>query len=360
MNNLKNSFLRLFNGVPFQEKVNFARHLSVTTESGLPILDALRLIQKQTPSKSLKKIIEEVARGVNNGLPLSSALQKFDYVFGDFFINLVRVGETSGNLSEVLGHIALELKKQKEIRGMVRSAMIYPAVILCATIGVTIFLVVFIFPKILPVFVSLGVELPFATKLVIVLLRFVGSYGAITAGGLVILVVLVEVILSIPKIHLLWDRLILKIPIISGLVQQVTLASFTRSLSILLKSGMNIVDALDVAKQTFHNKYYQEEIGRVSESVRKGESIARYLNERPALFPPMFTGMIQVGENTGNLEQNLLYLADYYESEVDEGLKNLTSILEPILLLFMGLAVGFVALAIITPIYKVTQGLKAR
>lgn len=360
MNELKKSVLRLLNHVPFQEKVNFARHLSVTIESGLPILDALKLIQKQTPSKNMAKVIDQIVKDVNNGMALSLALQKFDYVFGDFFINLVKVGETSGNLSEVLDHVSKELKKQKDVASRVRSALIYPGVIFAATIGVTVFLVVFIFPKILPIFVSLGVELPFSTKLVIALLRFVGSYGAITFFGIVLLVVLIEILLSLPKIHLLWDRLLLKIPIVSGLVKQLTLASFTRSLSILLKSGMNIVDALDVAKGTFHNKYYQAEVKRVMESVRKGESVARYLNTRPELFPPMFTGMIQVGENTGNLEQNLLYLADYYESEVDEGLKNLISILEPVLLLFMGLAVGFVALAIITPIYKVTQGLKTR
>lgn len=360
MNNLKNLFLRLWNGVPFQEKVNFARHLSVTIESGMPILDALRLIGKQTKSKNMAKIIEEIVREVNNGLFLSDALRKFDYVFGDFFISLVKVGETSGNLPEVLGHISLELKKQKEIKSMVRSAMIYPSVIFAATIGVTMFLVIFIFPKILPVFVSLGVKLPFATRLVISILRYVGSYGAVTALGIVVFAFILEILLSLEKVHLFWDRLMLKIPFVSSIVRQVTLASFTRSLSILLKSGMNIVDALAVAKQTFHNKYYQAEIGRVSAAVRKGESVGRYLETRPDLFPPMFTGMIQVGEGTGNLEQNLLYLADYYESEVDEDLKNLTSILEPILLLFMGLAVGFVALAIITPIYKVTEGLGVR
>jgi len=360
MNELKKSVLKLTNHVPFQEKVNFARHLSVTIESGLPILDALKLIQKQTPSKNMAKVIDQVVKDVNNGKSLSDSLRKFDYVFGDFFINLVKVGETSGNLSEVLDHLSKELKKQKEVVTRVRSSMIYPAVILVATIGVTFFLVVFIFPKILPIFVSLGVELPFATKLVIALLRYVGSYGAITAVGLIVFAVLTQVLLSFEKVHLLWDRLILKTPLIGSVVKQLTLASFTRSLSILLKSGMNIVDALDVAKGTFHNKFYQAEVGRVMESVRKGESLARYLNTKPNLFPPMFTGMIQVGENTGNLEQNLLYLADYYESEVDEVLKNLTSILEPILLLIMGLAVGFVALAIITPIYKVTEGLNTR
>lgn len=358
MNELKKSFSRIFQSIPLQEKINFARHLSVTIESGLPLVEALRLIRKQAPSKRMGNVVDSIIDDINNGKSLSESLDRFNAVFGDFFINLVKVGEASGNLSEILRHLSVEIKKQRELSQKVRSALIYPGVILMATIGITIFLTVFIFPKILPVFRSLNVQLPFATRLVIGALDFVRNYGLYTAFGVIIGAIAFKAILSVSKVHLLFDRMTLSLPFVSKVVTNLTMASFTRSLSILLKSGMNIVEALEVSKGTFHNKFYASQIDQVIESVKRGESVARYISNHPKFFPPMLVGMIQVGEDTGNLEQNLLYLSDYYESEVDETMKNLTGILEPFLLLFMGLAVGFIALAIITPIYKVTQGLK--
>lgn len=351
-------FFGLFGGIPLQEKINFARHLSVAIESGLPLVEALQLIRKQVPSKRLANIIDQIVSDVNNGQSLSQSLGRFQKVFGDFFVNLVAVGEASGNLSETLEHLSKEIKKQREVSNRIRSALIYPAVILAATVGVTVFLVVFIFPKILPIFISLNIELPVATRFIIWLLGFVSAYGFITAGVIVGLAILWKILLSMERPHLWFDRALLSVPFVASVLKNITMGGFTRSLSILLKSGMNIVDALRVAKGTFHNKYYRQQLDGVIDSVQRGESIARYMGTKPDLFPPMLVGMIQVGEDTGKLEQNLLYLSDYYESEVDETLKNLTSILEPILLLFMGLAVGFVALAIVTPIYKVTQGLK--
>lgn len=358
MNNIQNFFLKLFSPVSTQEKINFARHLSVGIKSGLPILEALQLIRKQTSSKRFAEIVDSIIDDVNNGQFLAQSLGRFDYVFGEFFVNMVKVGETSGNLSNTLLYLSQELKKQRDINHRIRSAMVYPGVIFVVTIGVTLFLTLFIFPKILPIFVSLGVQLPFTTQLVIKFLTFLSKYGLLALGILVALVVSIRLLLATEKVHFAFDRFLLSLPFISGIIVNLTMTSFTRSLSVLLKSGMNIIDALEISKKTFHNKYYRYQVENVVGSVKKGESVARYLSSVPKLFPPMLIGMIQVGESTGNLEQNLLYLSEYYESEVDEVVKNLTIILEPMLLLFMGLLVGFVALSIITPIYNVTQGLR--
>ncbi|HXF44333.1 MAG TPA: type II secretion system F family protein, partial [Candidatus Paceibacterota bacterium] len=252
------------------------------------------------------------------------------------------------------------LKKQKEVSSRIRGALIYPVVILFVTVAVTLFLTLFIFPKILPIFVSLGIQLPFTTRFIIEFLTLLSRYGIAALGGLIAIAVAFRLILSVEKVHFVFDRILISLPFISKILVNLTMTNFTRSLAVLLRSGMNIVDALEVAKGTFHNKFYRGEIDKIATSVKKGESIARYLATQPKLFPPMLSGMIQVGESTGNLEQNLLYLSEYYESEVDEIVKNLTSVLEPLLLLFMGLVVGFIALSIITPIYKVTQGLKIR
>ena len=173
-----------------------------------------------------------------------------------------------------------------------------------------------------------------------------------------LLVIGLRMLVAIPVVHFVFDRFMLSLPIFSRVIISLTLASFARSLSVLLRSGMTIIDALNVSKGTFHNLYYRRHIERLIEVVKKGEEMAKYLVVSPKFFPPMLVGMIEVGENTGNLDENLVYLSEYYESEVEETVKNLTTILEPILLVVMGLVVGFVALSIITPIYKITQELK--
>lgn len=348
---------RPFQSIPLQEKINFARHLSVATKSGLSLMDSLRLIQQQTPSKTLASVIDQLMRDVNNGQFLAESLEKYNHLFGEFFINIVRVGETSGSLSDNLFYLAQELKKQKEINQKVRSALIYPAVILVATIGITIFLTFFIFPKILPIFVSLKVALPLSTRILIAVLGFITQRGFIILAAVFVLIISIKFILQVKKIHYLFDRFLLSIPLVSNLIVDLTMVSFSRSLALLLKSGLTIVDALSITKGTFHNLVYRKEVDKIIENVKKGEQISSYLMTKPKLFPIMLSSMIRVGEETGNLQENLFYLSEYYGGEIDDLVKNLTVVLEPLLLMIMGLIVGFVAISIITPIYGVTQGL---
>ena len=357
---LSSFFNNLIHSVSAQERINFARHLSVAIKSGLPLLEALRLIGRQSSSKYFSKVVNGIIEDINNGELLAQSLNKHEHIFGDFFINMVRVGETSGNLSQSLLYLAQELKKQREINHRVRSALIYPAIILFATVGITIFLTVFIFPKILPIFVSLRVELPASTKFIIALLTFVQQYGYYAVLGFILLVILIKFVLSLKKVHFYFDKFLLSVPFLSTTIINLTMTDFTRSLSVLLKSGMTIIDSLEISKGTFHNLYYRYHIDQIIEGVKRGETMARHLAEEPRLFPPMFTGMVQIGENTGNLEGNLFYLSEYYESEVDDVIKNITAIIEPMLLLIMGLVVGFVAISIITPIYKITQGIQIK
>jgi type IV pilus assembly protein PilC len=354
----QNILNQIWSPVSFQEKINFARHLSVAIKSSMPLLEALKLIRKQSPGKGFSAIIDDIIKDVNNGQFLAQGMAKYSHVFGDFFVNMVRVGESSGNLSQTLLYLAHELQKQKEVASRVKSAMIYPAVIFFATIAITGFLTFFIFPKILPVFGSLNVQLPATTRFLIFALKFLQEHGIAFAFGVLLAGISVRLILLVPSVHFLFDQFVLSVPVISKVTRSITLTNFTRSLAVLLKSGMTIVDALDIAKATFHNAYYRREMQALIEGVKRGESMTRYLESRPALFPPMMTGMIQVGETTGNLEENLTYVAEFYEGEVNDSVSNLTTVIEPLLLLFMGFLVGFVALSIITPIYKITQGLQ--
>ncbi|MBI5732532.1 type II secretion system F family protein [Candidatus Jorgensenbacteria bacterium] len=356
----KRGRFRIFPAVSLQEKINFARYLSVGIKSGLAIIESLRLIQEQTASKKLKKAIEEIIKDVNNGQSLAQSLEMFEYIFGGFFINMVKVGETSGNLSSSLLHLSLELKKQREVNHRVRAALMYPVVILVVTLGITFFLTFFIFPKILPIFSSLRVELPLTTQIMIQTLTFMTKYGFHVIGGLIFMAILLRLLLALPKPHYVFDRLMLSMPLISKIVKNLTLTNFARSLNVLLKSGMTLIDALTIAKGTFHNLVYRRHLDTLIDFIGRGEQMARYLSTKPKFFPPMFAGMIRVGEETGNLEENLIYLAEHYEGEVDDQVKNLTTVLEPILLVFMGLLVGFVAVSIITPIYKITQQVKVK
>lgn len=345
----------IFNGISAQEKINFARNLSVGIKSGMPLIEVLTLLKQQTTSKYFQNIIQRFIDNVNNGQSLAQALSNAKNIFDEFFISIIRVGESSGNLSSSLLYLSQELKKQHDIKNRVKSALIYPVIIFCATIGVTLFLTVFIFPKLLPVFSSLNIDLPLSTKILIMLLAFIKGYGFIILGALIVLFVISKLLLKLKKVRFFYDSILLKVPFMSKVIKNLTLTSFTRSMHVLLKSGVTIMDALSIARSTFSNLYYKKEIDNMVEYVRRGESMTHYLEQNPRLFPSMLTGMIKVGESAGKLEENLEYLSEYYESEVDEILKNLTTVIEPVMLLLMGLMVGFIAISIITPIYKVSQ-----
>lgn len=347
--------LNPFSRIKIQDKINLARHLHITIKSGLPLAEAVDLIRRQTTSKFMRGLLNVIAEDLSKGKLLAESLEARKKYFGDFFISIVRVGEASGNLPENLLYLSRELEKQKELRGKIRAALIYPVIILVATIGITAFLVFGVLPKILPIFLDLKVELPLPTRILMATVNLFTDYGWLIAGGIIAFVIVVKQILRIKSVHFLFDRFLLVLPLVKTLLRYITLVSFTRSLWLLLKSGMTIVDALRISAGTFHNAYYRKEIQRAAEGVRQGDQISRSFAAHPKAFPPMFTNMVQIGENTGNLEENLVYLSEYYEEEIEVRIKNLTAVLEPVLLLFMGFLVGFVALSIIIPIYQLTQ-----
>lgn len=354
-----NIFSKWFSSLSVQERINFARHLSLVIKAGLPIFEGLRIIESQTESKVLKKVLESLMADVNNGKFLADGLAKYQFLFGDFFVNIVRVGESSGTLSKNLLYLAEELNRSKMLESKVRSAMVYPLVILCMTIGVAGFLTFYVFPKLVPVFASMNVQLPITTIILLATLHFLQSYGIELLVALVVLFVVIKIVTSrVRAIKYIIDRTILVIPVVSDLSVGVNMVNFTRVLGLLLKSGVKIVEALDITAATFNNLVYRKVIIEAGEKVKTGAQIGSYLAKRKKMFPPIVSGMVLIGESTGNLEENLEYLAGYYDEEVDNKLHSLTSLIEPLMLLMMGLLVGFVALSIITPIYSISQGIK--
>src|SRR3989344_1885501 len=313
---MTNIFLR----VPLSEKMLFAKHLSIMIRSGMSILDSLWLLKKQAKTRSFKKILDQLIVDVDNGQFLSVSFEKYRSIFGEFFISIIRVGEASGTLADNLNYLHEQLRKNYELRRKVKAAMIYPVIILVATLGIGSILIFYVFPKIMPIFKSLKVELPISTKILIALVNFLNNYGLWVIVGL---------------ISFLQHRLILTLPIFGRVSTNVNMTAFARTLASLLKSGIKIVDAILITSNTMPNMVYQRELKIIAERIKSGETISQYLMEQKKFFPPIFAQMVEVGENTGRLDENFIYLADFYEAEVDEVFKNLSGILEPIMLLVM-------------------------
>ncbi|MBI5401533.1 type II secretion system F family protein [Candidatus Wolfebacteria bacterium] len=353
---LKNIFLR----VSIQEKILFVKHLAMMIKAGMSIVDSLKMLKKQARSKSMGKIYDHLITEVSNGQFLSTALEKFKNIFGDFFVNIIRVGEASGILYENLNYLATELTKKKELQKKVFGALIYPIIIVIATFGITGLLTIYIFPKILPIFKSLNVKLPLSTKILISASEFLINYGIYAVFGIFGLVVLFFLLLRIKAVHYFFDRLLLTIPLFGQMSINYNMSNFCRTLGLLLKSDIKVVEAVSITGDTLKNLVYKNELKKIAADVTKGEEISLRLAEKKKLFPPMVSQMVSIGENTGNLSETLIYISEFYEKEVDDTAKNLSSILEPLLMILMGLIVAFIAISIITPIYEVTQGLNVK
>lgn len=357
---INRSLSNIFTSVSLAERILFVKHMSMMIHSGMTEVESLRLIRSQIKSKGFLKILDDVIGNIENGQSLSDSLGHYRHIFGDLFINIIKIGEISGTLSENLDYLALEMKKSQSLRSKVRGALIYPAVILAATIGVVGGLLFFILPKILPIFKSLKVELPFTTRALMFTSDMLRAHYLIIGATFLLFVVFLFVLRSIPATRYLLHRMLLSMPIFGNISIGFNMANMTRILGMLLKSGEKIVQAVSITADASSNLVYKKALQEAVIEIQKGKTLYAFFEEHEQLFPPTVSRMIEVGEKTGNLDNNLAYLADFYENEVDEVTKNLSGILEPILLVVMGVAVGFVALAIITPIYGITQGLKTK
>lgn len=346
--------------VSLQEQILFAKHLAVMIRAGMSILDGLRLLKKQTRSRSLKKIIDQLVADVSNGQFLSASLERFRGIFGDFAINIIRVGEAGGILHDNLNYLAQELEKRRELRRKVLSSLLYPIIIVILTITVTGLLTLYIFPKILPVFKSLNIALPITTRILIVVVEVLLRYGLYILGGAIVAIILFLILLRVPTFRLIAHQVLLYLPLFGRISRNYNTSNFCRTLGLLLKSDVKVVEAVAITADTLGNLVFRAELKHISVQIAKGEEIAPHLEAKSHLFPPMVAQMVALGEQTGNLSETLIYLSEFYEKEVDETTKNLSTVLEPLLMVTMGAVVGFVAISIITPIYEVTQSLRPR
>lgn len=351
-------FFEKFGKVPAKEKILFTHHLAVMIKAGLSLTQGLNVLKKQAKNSNFKKIIEEMEDNIKKGQSFSDSLKKYPRVFSELFINMVKVGETGGNLEEILFLLSNQLKKDYELKRKVKGAMIYPAVILTAMIIIGIVMMIFVVPKLTAVFEDLNIELPLTTRLVIKTSKFFSHYWPLIF--LVFLISFVLSRLSIKKSKSL-KRFIsivsLRLPILGKIIIKIQSARFARTLSSLMSSGVAIARALEIVSHTLTNLLFRESLIESIKRVRKGEELSKILSEYPHLYPVMAIQMIQVGEKTGTLSKILSELADFYEEEVTEVTKNLSSIIEPVLMIIIGGAVGFFAISMFQPIYSISSAM---
>jgi len=349
----------LFVRFPIKEQVHFAKRLAFLIGAGVSILDSLHLLRDQSRSSSRKYIYSEIIEDVTTGLFLSTSLQKFERLFGSFAINIIKIGESGGVLTQNLNYLADELRKKEELRKKVIGALIYPIFITVATLLLSGGLTVFIFPKVMPIFQSLSVTLPPTTVALLATSNFLAAYGLHLIAGVIAFIILFRVAVAyLPPLRFGVHRLVLHLPIFGKLIKYYYMTNFCRTLGLLLRSGVNIMEAVDITGDTLGNDVYRKECKALVETVMRGERISTYIAKRQALFPDFTAHLIAVGEQTGSLSDTLIYLSDMYESEVSDMTKNLSNSIEPVLMIFMGLIVGLVAVSVITPIYEVTQHLQ--
>ncbi len=361
INRFKHFFKSLFRSkLSIKEQTFLAKRLSFLIRSGIPVLESLLIIKEQTRNPRTLILLGIATYQVSNGQSLSKSLKKAEYLFGSFAINIIEIGESTGILSSNLSYLADELQKKQMLKRKVISAFIYPIVVCVATLGITSFLVVYLFPKIMPIFLSLHVKIPLTTRIVMKLSHFISNFGiACIFISFGIAVLIAFTIKKLPKFAFFVDQLILRTPIVGPMTKYYTLANSMRTLALLLRSSMSLSEAVVVVKNTTQNYQFRYQYELLIERIIQGGTITSHIALYPDLFPDVMSQIISVGERTGDLENSCMYLAEFFEQEVDAMTKNLSNLVEPVLMIIMGIIVGFIAVSIITPIYSITQNLHA-
>ena len=347
-------------GFSTKEQAFFIKRLAFLIKAGVPILECLHILKEQAGKKNYAKILEKIIDDIANGKPLSKSFAKFPRLFNNFAVSIIKVGESTGMLNETLSYLADELKKKQMLKKKVVGAFMYPAIISVATIGITVFLMVYLFPKIMPVFVSMKVDLPMSTRMVIAMSAFFQVWWFLCVAVVFLFVFVFTVSLKkFPKFHLKFDKACLKIPVVGPIIGYYNVSNGSRTLGLLLRAGISLSEALPITADTTANTVYQKEWNDLVAVVSRGEKISTQLLKRQKYFPDIFSHMIAVGEKSGSLAETFVYLSDLYESEVEDFTKNISTAVEPVLMVIMGIIVGFIAISIISPIYSITQNLHA-
>jgi type IV pilus assembly protein PilC len=350
-----NNFLGRVNQV---DLIVFTRNLSGMLKAGLPLSRALTVLEKQTEKPIFKKVFVTLSTEVNGGGTLSSGLEKFPNIFSKLFVSMTRAGEESGNLSGVISEVGLNLEKSHALSRKVRGALIYPGVILSAMVVLGILMFAFVVPTLAGTFKELGVTLPTSTRVLIGFGNFFSNNLILTFVILFSFIFLVIRLLHSKFMAKYFDFIFLRIPAIGNLIKELNTARTARTLSSLLFSGVSIIRAVEITEDIVQNVYYKKVLQEAAIATEKGAPFGKVFATNPDLYPVMMSEMIEVGEETGKLSDMLLQIAIFYEEEIENKTKNLSTIIEPILMLVIGAAVGFFAISMISPLYSILGNIK--
>jgi type IV pilus assembly protein PilC len=335
-----------------KDLVVFTRQFATMIDAGLPLVQCLDILGRQQENKEFKKVLVEVKESVESGSTFADALKKHPKVFDELFVNLVAAGEVGGILDTILNRLAAYLEKAHKLKKKVKGAMTYPATVVGIAVIVISVIMVFVIPSFEKMFADFGSALPTPTQIVINLSNFIRSWILAIIGAMVLLAFIFKRFYKTPKGRALVDAYVLKLPVFGVLLRKVAVAKFSRTLGTMIASGVPILDGLEIVAKTAGNKTVENAIFRVKQSISEGKTIAEPL-EKTGVFPPMVCQMVAVGEQSGSIDSMLNKIADFYDDEVDEAVNNLTAMMEPMLMLFLGTTVGALVIAMYLPIFKI-------
>jgi type IV pilus assembly protein PilC len=340
--------------VKLDDLLIFSRQLATMIDAGIPLVHSLGILSEQIENKNFREVIMKVRQDIEAGMNFSDALSKHPAAFSELFVNMTKAGETSGMLDEVLDRLASYLEKSASLARKISSSLVYPAVVVTMAALITSLLLLKVVPTFKGIFDTLGGQLPFPTLVLIAISDMFRKFFIFTAVGLVAGVFLLRKYIASEKGRYNFDSFKLKAPILGTLFKKLAVAKFARTFSTLVKSGVSVLSALDIVSKTSGNKVVEEAVVSCTNSVRDGESISKPLS-KSGVFPPMVTRMIAVGEQTGQLEKMLSKIADFYDDQVDTAASGLTSMIEPLVIAFLGIVIGGIVISLFLPIFKLTE-----
>lgn len=349
---LVNQIKIFFRHVPLAQKLMFAKNLGVMVGAGLSLPRALEALRNETSHAYFKKVIGDLEERTKQGMPLSEALHVHGRVFSELFAAMVAAGEKTGKLEESFAILTHQMENDYQLRRRVRGALMYPAIVFFAMIGVGVLMLVTVVPTLVSTFKELGVDLPATTRAIIAVSDFLLAHGFLAFGISLAFLVGARFLARRASVRRLLQRVLLKIPLIGVLLQKINTARAARTLSSLLSAGVQMLEALAITARVLTHFRYRGVMERAKEEIQKGKTFSAILKDEGSLFPHLFSEMVAVGEETGKLSSMLDEVADFYEAEVEESTKNFSTIIEPVLMIVIGVVVGFFAVSMITPLYS--------
>lgn len=340
--------------VGLKDKIIFTQQLSMMIRSGLPLIDAFRALQEQTENKYFAQVLGDITEKVRGGKTLSLAMAEYPNIFSKLYISIVKSGEKSGKLDEVLNRLADELEKDYDLITKIKGAVTYPILIIIALIGIVILMLIFVIPQIKKIFIDMGVELPLVTRIILGTSDIIRNYWYIVLAVLIALVLGIRFFIKTPRGKFFWDSLKIKIPLIGKIVKKVYMARFARTTGMLVASGLPILDIIKTMGDVINNEVYKQAMGRIGKGIESGKTFSDAL-KKEMIFPPMIYHLIFVGEKSGKMDEVLLSMANFFDKEVETATANLANLVEPILIIIVGAGVGLVVAAVIMPIYSLVN-----